>query len=362
MKVLTVIGARPQFVKAAVVSNSLKEFNIDEYLVHSGQHFDDNMSKVFFDEMKIKEPDAYLGISGGSHGSMTGQMLIKIEELIIREKPDWVLVYGDTNSTLAGALAASKLNIPCAHVEAGLRSDNRRMPEEINRILTDHASDLLFTPTSTAHQRLLKEGIPDEKIIRTGDVMLDAAIHYGKIAEVQSDIINSLSLAEAKYALCTLHRAENVDDSRALAWIVNGLSELSNCMTVVLPLHPRTRMRLNEFSLFEKLNSKIKILDPLGFLDILALQKSASVIVTDSGGMQKEAFFQKKPCVTVRTETEWIELLTGGHNRLAIPQKDSILSKVDDALATNLDWSLNLYGDGNCSQTIVEVMIKFCCE
>ena len=310
--------------------------------------------------MKIKEPDAYLGISGGSHGSMTGQMLIKIEELIIREKPDCVLVYGDTNSTLAGALAASKLNIPCAHVEAGLRSDNRRMPEEINRILTDHASDLLLTPTSTAHQRLLKEGISDEKIIRTGDVMLDAAIHYGKIAEVQSDIINTLSLAEAKYALCTLHRAENVDDSRALAWIVNGLSELSNGMTIVLPLHPRTRMRLNEFSLFEKLNSKIKIIDPLGFLDILALQKSASVIVTDSGGMQKEAFFQKKPCVTVRTETEWIELLTGGHNRLAIPLKDSILSKVDDALAANLDWTLNLYGDGNSSQTIAEALMKFC--
>ena len=360
MKVLTVIGARPQFVKAAVVSNSLREFNIDEYLVHSGQHFDDNMSKVFFDEMKIKEPDAFMGISGGSHGSMTGQMLIKIEELIIQEKSDWVLVYGDTNSTLAGALAASKLNIPCAHVEAGLRSDNRRMPEEINRILTDHASDLLFAPTQTAFDRLFSEGIPKDKIIRTGDVMLDAAIHYGKIAKVQSDIINTLSLADSKYALCTLHRAENVDDPETLAWIVEGLSELSKGMTAVLPLHPRTRMRLNEFSLFEKLNSKIRIIDPLGFLDILALQKAASVIVTDSGGMQKEAFFQKKPCVTVRTETEWVELLPGGHNRLAIPLKDSISSKVDDALATNLDWSVNLYGDGKSSKTIAQALIKFC--
>tara|TARA_A200000113_G_C8867313_1_gene355222 strand:- start:1508 stop:2596 length:1089 start_codon:yes stop_codon:yes gene_type:complete len=362
MKVLTVIGARPQFVKAAMVSNSLEKFNINEYLVHSGQHFDENMSKVFFDEMKIKEPDAHLGISGGSHGSMTGQMLIKIEELVIRVKPDCVLVYGDTNSTLAGALASSKLNIPCAHVEAGLRSYNRRMPEEINRILTDHVSDLLFAPTKTANDRLISEGIPQNKIIRTGDVMLDAAIHYGKIAEGQSNIINTLSLAEAKYALCTLHRAENVDDPKTLAWIVESLSELSKSMTVVLPLHPRTRMRLNNFSLFEKLNSKIKIVDPLGFLDILALQKSASVIVTDSGGMQKEAFFQKKPCVTVRTETEWVELLTGGHNRLVIPLKDSMLSKVDDALATNLDWSVNLYGDGNSSKTIAEALVSFCHE
>jgi len=360
MNVFTIVGARPQFIKAAVVSSAFTDHSIDEYLIHSGQHFDENMSKVFFNEMKIKEPDAYLGISGGSHGSMTGQMLIKIEELIIQDKPDWVLVYGDTNSTLAGALAASKLKIPCAHVEAGLRSDNRRMPEEINRILTDHASDLLFAPTETAKYRLLSEGIPKDKIIRTGDVMLDAAIHYGKIAELQSDIINNLSLADAKYALCTLHRAENVDDPKTLAWIVEGLSELSNNIGVVLPLHPRTRIRLNDFSLFEKLNSKIKIIDPLGFLDILALQKSASVIVTDSGGMQKEAFFQKKPCVTVRTETEWIELLSGGHNRLAIPLKDSISSKVDDALATSLDWSIHLYGDGNSSKTIADALIKFC--
>jgi UDP-GlcNAc3NAcA epimerase len=362
MKVLTVIGARPQFVKAAVVSNSLRSFNIDEYLVHSGQHFDDNMSKVFFDEMKIKEPDAYLGISGGSHGSMTGKMLIKIEELIIQEKPDWVLVYGDTNSTIAGALAAAKLNVPCAHVEAGLRSDNRRMPEEINRILTDHASDLLFAPTTAANDRLISEGIPKDKIVRTGDVMLDAAIHYGEIAQERSDIINTLSFNDAKYALCTLHRAENVDDPNTLTWIVEGLSELSNSMIVVLPLHPRTRMRLNDFSLFEKLNSKIEVIDPLGFLDILALQKSATLIVTDSGGMQKEAFFQKKPCVTVRSETEWVELLTGGHNRLALPLKDSIVEKVEDALAANLDWSLNFYGDGNSSKTIAEALRNFCRE
>jgi UDP-GlcNAc3NAcA epimerase len=236
------------------------------------------------------------------------------------------------------------------------------MPEEINRILTDHASELLFAPTETAKDRLISEGIPLNKIIRTGDVMLDAAIHYSKIAEVQSDITNTLSINEAKYALCTLHRAENVDDPETLDWIVEGLSELSNGMTVVLPLHPRTRMRLNEFSLFEKLNSKVKIIDPLGFLDILALQKSASVIVTDSGGMQKEAFFQKKPCVTVRTETEWVELLPGGHNRLAIPLKDSMLSKVDEALEVNLDWSVNLYGDGKSSKTIAEALIKFCSE
>ena len=358
MKVLTVVGARPQFIKSAVVSNALKTRNIEEFLVHTGQHFDENMSKVFFDEMGISEPQANLGISGGTHGKMTGEMLIEVEKLVLEQKPDWVLVYGDTNSTLAGSLAASKLNVPCAHVEAGLRSDNRNMPEEINRILTDHASDLLFAPTQTAFNRLLSEGIGEEKIVRTGDVMLDAARSFEKIAFANSSILSDLNLSGQSFVLSTLHRAENVDDPEILEWIVNGLIETSKEMAIVLPLHPRTKAKLKEFGLFEKISSEIKLIPPVGFLDILVLQASSSLILTDSGGMQKEAFFQKKPCVTVRTETEWIELLEGGHNRLAKPKVDSIMEKVTGAVEANIDWTIDLYGDGYSSETIADSLLK----
>ncbi len=358
MKVLTVIGARPQFIKAAVVSNALRARNIEEFLVHTGQHFDENMSKVFFVEMGISEPQANLEISGGTHGKMTGEMLVEVEKLVIEQKPDWVLVYGDTNSTLAGSLAASKLNVPCAHVEAGLRSDNRNMPEEINRILTDHASDLLFAPTQTAFNRLLSEGITEEKIVRTGDVMLDAARSFEKVAFANSSILSDLNLTGQSFVLSTLHRAENVDDPEILEWIVNGLNETSKEMPIVLPLHPRTKAKLKEFGLFEKISSAIKLIPPVGFLDILALQSSSSLILTDSGGMQKEAFFQKKPCVTVRTETEWIELLEGGHNRLAKPKVDSIMEKITDAIEANIDWTIDLYGDGHSSETIADSLLK----
>jgi UDP-GlcNAc3NAcA epimerase len=357
MKVLTVIGARPQFIKAAVVSSALNDRNIEEFLVHTGQHFDENMSKVFFDEMGISEPQANLGISGGTHGKMTGEMLIEVEKLVIEQKPDWVLVYGDTNSTLAGSLAASKLNVPCAHVEAGLRSDNRNMPEEINRILTDHASDLLFVPTKIAYDRLLSEGIPEKKIVRTGDVMLDAARSFEKVAFANSPILSDLNLEGQSFVLCTLHRAENVDDPGILEWIVNGLNETSKEIPIVLPLHPRTKAKLKEFGLFEKISSEIKLIPPVGFLDILVLQSSSSLIVTDSGGMQKEAFFQKKPCVTVRTETEWAELLEGGHNRLAKPMVDAIRDKAKDALEVHIDWSIELYGDGHSSETIADSLL-----
>ena len=358
MKVLTVIGARPQFIKAAVVSNALRARNIEEFLVHTGQHFDENMSKVFFDEMGISEPQANLGISGGTHGKMTGEMLVEVEKLVLEQKPDWVLVYGDTNSTLAGSLAASKLNVPCAHVEAGLRSDNRNMPEEINRILTDHASDLLFAPTKIAYDSLLSEGISEKKIVRTGDVMLDAARSFEKVAFANSTILSDLNLTGQSFVLCTLHRAENVDDPEILEWIVNGLNETSREMPIVLPLHPRTKAKLKEFGLFEKISSAIKLIPPVGFLDILVLQSSSSLIVTDSGGMQKEAFFQKKPCVTVRTETEWAELLEGGHNRLARPMVDKIRGMAKDALEANIDWSIELYGDGHSSETIADSLLK----
>ena len=358
MKLLTVLGARPQFIKAAVVSNALRARNIVEFLIHTGQHFDKNMSKVFFDEMGISEPQANLGISGGTHGKMTGEMLVEVEKLVIEQKPDWVLVYGDTNSTLAGSLAASKLNVPCAHVEAGLRSDNRNMPEEINRILTDHASDLLFAPTQSAFNRLLSEGIAEEKIVRTGDVMLDAARSFEKVALANSSILSDLNLTGQSFVLSTLHRAENVDDPQILEWIVNGLIETSKEMPIVLPLHPRTKEKLKEFGLFEKISSEIKLIPPVGFLDILVLQSSSSLIVTDSGGMQKEAFFQKKPCVTVRTETEWIELLEGGHNRLAKPKVDSIMEKITGAIEANIDWTIDLYGDGHSSETIADSLLK----
>jgi len=360
MKVFSVIGARPQFIKAAVVSGALRERKgVEEFLVHTGQHFDENMSRVFFDEMGISEPSANLGISGGEHGSMTGKMLIRVEELIMEQKPDCVLVYGDTNSTLAGALAASKLNVPCAHVEAGLRSDNRAMPEEINRILTDHACDLLFAPTDDAARRLREEGIAGEKVIRTGDVMLDAALLYGEKAKSESAILDRLDLKEKKYALCTLHRAENVDSREVVEWLISGLGEIARNLPVLLPIHPRTKARLKEFELLDALPPGIRIVDPVGYLDILRLESSAALILTDSGGMQKEAFFQKVPCVTLRTETEWTELLPGGHNRLALPMTESISEKAEDALSADPDWSVDLYGDGHSSETIAQAIIDY---
>jgi len=358
MKVLSVIGARPQFVKAAVVSGALRRHKgVEEFLVHTGQHFDENMSRVFFDEMGIPEPSENLGVSGGGHGSMTGKMLIRVEELIMEQKPGCVLVYGDTNSTLAGALAASKLNVPCAHVEAGLRSDNRAMPEEINRILTDHACDLLFAPTDDAARRLREEGIAGEKVIRTGDVMLDAALLYGEKAKSESAILDRLDLKEKKYALCTLHRAENVDSREVVEWLISGLGEIARNLPVLLPIHPRTKARLKEFELLDALPPGIRIVDPVGYLDILRLESSAALILTDSGGMQKEAFFQKVPCVTLRTETEWTELLPGGHNRLALPMTESISEKAEDALSADPDWSVDLYGDGHSSETIAQAII-----
>lgn len=359
MLVFSIVGARPQFVKAAVVSQAIRNIeSISEFLVHTGQHFDENMSRVFFEEMGISEPDANLGISGGGHGSMTGQMLIRMEELLVEQNPDYVLVYGDTNSTLAGALAASKLNIPCAHVEAGLRSDNRAMPEEINRILVDHACDLLFAPSEEAVKRLRREGIADKKVVRTGDVMLDAAKMFGQKAMSQSMILQRLSLKEKGFALCTLHRAENVDSREVLKWLMEGLGEVAKILPIILPIHPRTRARLTEFELIDQLSPEITIVDPVGYLDILKLERTASLILTDSGGMQKEAFFQQVPCVTLRSETEWVELLPGGHNRLARPMTESISEKAEEALSADPDWSVDLYGDGHSSETIAQAIIE----
>ncbi len=359
MNILTVIGARPQFIKAAVVSKIVRERSgLKEFLVHTGQHFDKNMSEIFFEQMGITQPDANLGISGGSHAEMTGEMLVQIEQLIIQNKPQVVLVYGDTNSTLAGALAAAKLCCPVAHVEAGLRSGNRKMPEEINRIITDHLSDLLFAPTKDSGHTLLKEGIPTSKIVQTGDVMLDASLLFGELAAKSSKIIHELELEEKKFALCTFHRAENVDHRERLEWIVEGLNEVAERMQVVIPMHPRTRQRMDSFGLMAKVSPRAKICPPLGYLDILQLEKHSAMILTDSGGMQKEAFFNRVPCVTLRTETEWKELLIGGHNRLAIPLVDSIWEKISQVQKSDLDWSVDLYGNGKSSSTIVDALLE----
>ena len=356
MKLLTVIGARPQFIKAATVSRLIKNQNdINEIIVHTGQHFDANMSKVFFDELEIPKPDYNLGIGGNHHGAMTGQQLEKIEAVLLDEKPDWVLVYGDTNSTLAGALAAVKLHIPIAHVEAGLRSFNRRMPEEINRILTDHAADLLFAPTDTAVSNLKNEGLKDKTLL-VGDVMYDAALFYADIAESKSEILSKINLDQ--YVLATIHRAENTDDDLRLQNIINGLLELSQNIQIVLPIHPRTAKTLERLSLFDKLNKQIKIIEPIGYIDMVMLEKHANLIVTDSGGVQKEAFFHKVPCITLREETEWVELLDLGWNRLVTMNKMSKLSDICMTTIKTQGKNATPYGIGNSASKIIQTLIQ----
>ena len=349
MKVITIIGARPQFIKASVVSRAFKHCceGVVEIIVHTGQHYDDNMSKVFFDELGISKPDYNLGVGGGSHGQNTGRMIEKIEDLLLVEKPDWVLVYGDTDSTLAGALAAVKLQIPVAHVEAGLRSFNRRMPEEINRILTDHIATLLFAPTDLAVNNLLKEGVDRSKIHQVGDVMFDAALAFSKKADQQSHILETLALSSKAYVLATIHRQENTDDKRRLSSIIRGLA--SSSVPVILPLHPRTKKQLQLFNI--KVETPICIIDPVGYLDMTMLEKNARLIATDSGGVQKEAYFHKVPCVTLRAETEWVELVGQGVNRLVGYDAGAIAASMDMTLPEVLDG--DVYGDGHAALKIV---------
>jgi len=356
MNISTIVGARPQFVKAAVVSRALRSLSgVREVLIHTGQHFDQNMSQVFFDEMGIPQPDFNLGIGGGTHGQNTGRMIEKIEEVLLAEKPDRVLVYGDTDSTLAGALAAVKLHIPVAHVEAGLRSFNRNMPEEINRVLTDHAADLLFAPTETAVRNLEREGLGGEKVIRTGDVMYDAALHYRAFAK-RPDIPD---LPESGFALCTLHRAENTDDPARLAAIMDALSSIAKDMPVVLPLHPRTRARLGSISHHQPSTTNhqqpVTLIPPVGYLQMVWLLEHCRLVMTDSGGVQKEAYFFQKPCVTLRDETEWVELLEAGVNRLAGADTDAILKAVA-AMKDRVIGNEALYGDGNSAAIIAKAL------
>lgn len=320
MKIVTVIGARPQFVKASVVSQALKcHGEIEEYIIHTGQHYDSNMSDVFFDELGIPKPEYFLGVGSGPHGQQTGRMLEGIEGVLIEHRPDLMLVYGDTNSTLAGALAAAKMHIPVAHIEAGLRSFNRRMPEEINRVLTDHVSTYLFTPTQTAMENLVREGVSAESIHLVGDVMYDVSLAYGQRSDDKSNIISQLGLERRGYFLATVHRAENTDDPSRLVNLFHALDFVSRQAPVVLPIHPRTRNLLPPDIVRLIEGSSIRIVDPVGYLDMLQLEKNARMILTDSGGVQKEAYFFSVPCITLRDETEWVELVELGWNSLWSP-------------------------------------------
>jgi len=357
---VTVVGARPQFIKAAAVSREMaKHKEIREIIVHTGQHFDANMSDIFFAEMEIPKPDYYLEVNSLSHGAMTGRMLEKVEEVLIRERPDYVMVYGDTNSTLAGALAAKKLHIKVVHVEAGLRSFNMQMPEEINRILTDRISDILCCPTDTAVENLKREGFGSVpcRVVKTGDVMQDAAIYYRSVAAERSAIISRLALDHKPFVLCTIHRAENTDDPERLAAIVSALNRISQDMKVVMPLHPRTRKIIAE----NRLEMLFEPIEPVGYFDMIELLSHTRLVMTDSGGLQKEAYFFAKPCVTLRDETEWIELVEHGINILAGADRERILQAVDEMRRKQLDFSAELYGKGEAScQIVTEILNSRC--
>jgi UDP-GlcNAc3NAcA epimerase len=352
MKIITILGARPQFIKAGALSREfLNHVAIEEIIVHTGQHFDKNMSDVFFEQMSIPKPKYNLAINNMGHGAMTGQMLEKIEKVLIQETPDWVLVYGDTNSTIAGALAAKKLHIKVAHVEAGLRSFNMSMPEEINRILTDRISDLLLCPTETAVENLNKEGFKnlDISIFKSGDVMQDAAMFYSKKEEAPNFKIPK------EFVLSTIHRAENTDNDKRLSSILSGLNFIAKSTPIILPLHPRTKNIIKKGS-FDINN--LTIVEPIGYLEMIYLIQRSKVVMTDSGGLQKEAFFFKKPCITLRDETEWVELVKGGFNTL-VGANEKLIKNAFKNQSYNMDFNFNLYGEGRACENIVEKLYSF---
>jgi len=348
MKIFTVIGARPQFIKAAPVSKALREAGHQEFLVHTGQHYDPQMSQIFFDEMGIPAPNVNLEIGSGNHGWQTGQMLIGIENLLFKEKPDCLLVYGDTNSTLAGSLAAAKLHIPIAHVEAGLRSFNRQMPEEHNRVLTDHVADLLFCPTQTAIENLAKENIT-QGVHKVGDVMYDAVLQFSTLSEKRSTLLTTLDISAKEYLLATVHRPANTDNPENLKAIFEAFRTLNE--TIVFPVHPRTRGKIaGIIDNIENFAPKLKLIEPVGYLDMLSLEKNARMILTDSGGIQKEAYWLQVPCVTLREETEWVETVEAGWNKIVGANTGLIYSAVNNWI-TPKD-APSSYGDGRAAETI----------
>lgn len=360
--VMTVVGARPQFVKAAAVARAFEESvgagAARHTLVHTGQHYDEKMSQLFFDELEIPAPDLHLGIHGGTHGQMTGRMIEAIERCLLDDRPDWLLVFGDTNSTLAGAVAAAKLGVPIAHVEAGLRSFNRAMPEEINRVLTDHASDLLFAPTKGAIENLRNEGIEGESVVFCGDVMYDVSLFHKERLASRRSLVKELGLDGAEYALATVHRQENTDDDVRLREIVRGLVGASQILPVVWPMHPRTADRLKRAGLDDAVRSAVRVIEPVGYLDMLELEAGARLILTDSGGVQKEAYFHGVRCLTLRDETEWTELVDAGANELVGADEARIVDGVKRAMggARRLPTTA-LYGDGFAARAIVERLL-----
>jgi UDP-GlcNAc3NAcA epimerase len=372
MKIVTIVGARPQFIKAAAVSRAIHRAHqmkrhIEEVLVHTGQHYDTLMDKVFFEELTLPKPDYHLGVGSGSHGKQTGMMLERIESILEKEKPETVIVYGDTNTTLAGALAAAKLHIPVAHIEAGLRSYNRIMPEEVNRLLTDHLSTFLFCPTEQAVRNLLKEGIKEEgmKIVRNvGDVMYDSILYYSKLAEKKSTILQDLSLVNPqsairnpKYYLATLHRAENTDNPERLKSILRALNVVGRNNPVILPLHPRTKKRMEVHFLFPKFKN-IRFIEPVSYLDMLKLEKHAGAILTDSGGVQKEAYWLRIPCLTLRGETEWMETIKSGWNKLVGTESKRIVQGIKDLENRRFfKRRKKKFGGGRASEKIVQILI-----
>jgi UDP-GlcNAc3NAcA epimerase len=356
-KVITIVGARPQFVKAAVVSRAMAlGSDLQEVIVHTGQHYDENMSGIFFNELGIRPPDYNLKICGGTHGQMTGKMLEAIESVISLVEPGWVLVYGDTNSTLAAALAAAKLSVPIAHVEAGLRSFNRRMPEEINRVVTDHVSSILFSPTSVASKNLNQEGIRSDRIFEVGDVMYDATLLFREAARAKSRVLESLQLSPGGYVLATVHRQENTDNPDRLEAICKALSKVSGATPVLFLVHPRTAERIRSHG-FAELLKNVVTHAPVGYLEMLWLQQHAVVIATDSGGLQKEAFFHRIPCVTLRDETEWVELIDSGWNTLSPPLSAAIADDIFSAIGRSGE-NIDLYGAGNAAKKIVDVLSR----
>ena len=348
MKIISVVGARPQFIKLAILSKELRE-NHNEIIIHTGQHYDDNMSRYFFEEMQIAKPDYNLNIGSGSHGKQTAEMLIGLEDIFLHQKPDVVITFGDTNTTLATGLAATKLNIPVAHVEAGLRSHNREMPEEINRILTDHISDYLFAPTLTAMENIKSENLYGKPFL-VGDVMYDSLLYYGKIAEQKSRILKNLKLKQKEYILLTLHRPYNVDNIQKLQNIFSALKQTKRF--IVLPVHPRSRKMIESTNII--IPENISIIEPLGYLDFIFLQKHSEKIITDSGGIQKEAYLNGIPCITIRPETEWIETVKAGWNVLVGDKKDQL---IENCLHFKPSHNRPRYfGDGDSSKKIISIL------